>query len=188
MLEDETFYKQQNQNGHLLPLKTICMKKQLTRIVLVVFSILVFIPFELFCQVLNYDKPVRTDTVILDENSTDWKIYLNQYPILISYQVTTCSEAVNGVLNTWILLKIENSSEIRVHLAWVSHLLDASNKDPMERSEQESFKSFDLLGKSMLEGKCVNSDLRLYLRSSNQVRPFRYVKLILDKMVLKGID
>ncbi|MEI6683237.1 MAG: hypothetical protein WCO44_11445 [Bacteroidota bacterium] len=163
------------------------MKYRLIRVILLVFSVLCLIPLELYCQVLNLDKTVKTDTIMLDENSTGWNIYLNQNPIVVSYQVKTCSEPVNGVFNTWVLLKIENTSEYKVHLHWVNRLLDASNKDPMEKSEMEAFQSIDLLGKSTLEGNCSTGDLRFYLRSSNHVKPFQYVKFILDKMLIQKI-
>ena len=164
------------------------MKTKLTIIVLLTFSVFFMITRNANGQVQHEPIIVKTEIVQFEENSMEWKLYLDYDSLNIFYKRITCTEDVNGAINTFIVLRLDNNSSEDYKLEWEVRLFSESDLDAVGDTDKRAFRSLLLAKKSFLEGKCNGPNLRIYLKSSNHVNSPNITKFQLAKMSFRIAD
>jgi hypothetical protein len=139
-------------------------------------------------QTLAPEMRIKTEVVSLDLNTIDWVFYAASDPIRIYYKKIECDEQKDHLTSSFIVLRFENNANNDYRIAWVNRLFSETTSYPQNPNDTEAYREIKLSGNSVLEGNCISSALRIFLKNRDKEDIFKITGFQLDKMDVRHVD
>lgn len=114
---------------------------------------------EIFSKIRNQDF------------QTEWSEYYQDDVIKISVKYSDCSDPANGIYPEYLLFKVDNKSNQRVHAYW-EWSFDYDGKKMSKNESDEELVKVTLEGLESLEASCKNDEnkkLRIYVQDKMRI-------------------